>query len=86
MVNKHKYSLKLHLKHNDIYDTYVPPWAKQTLSLGNFSKIPPKIIEQMAVAVSAGMPKETEKTYSFDLNERLAKIEDYFVVFINTCI
>lgn len=36
---------------------YLPPCAKQTFSLGNFSKIPPIIMEQMAMVVSAGMPK-----------------------------
>lgn len=37
---------------------YLPPCAKQTFSLGNFSKIPPIIMEQMAIVVSAGMPKD----------------------------
>ena len=36
---------------------YLPPCAKQTFSLGNFSNIPPIIMEQMAMVVSAGMPK-----------------------------
>jgi hypothetical protein len=33
-----------------------PPCPKHTRSFGNFSKTPPKIIEQMARQVSAGMP------------------------------
>lgn len=37
---------------------YSPPCAKQTFSLGNFSKIPPIIMEQMAMVVSVGMPKK----------------------------
>lgn len=46
---------------------YSPPCAKQTFSLGNFSKIPPIIMEQMAMVVSAGMPKKKNSLiiYSF---------------------
>ncbi len=41
---------------------FLPPWAKQTLSLGNLSKTPPKIIEQIAIVVSAGIPSEKKGT------------------------
>jgi len=34
----------------------VPPCAKQTRSFGNFSSTPPKIRQQIAVVVSAGIP------------------------------
>lgn len=34
----------------------VPPCAKQTFSLGNLSKTPPNIMEQIAMVVSDGMP------------------------------
>jgi hypothetical protein len=33
-----------------------PPWAKQTRRSGNRSSTPPKIIEQIALDSSAGMP------------------------------
>lgn len=33
-----------------------PPWANATRSCGKRSSTPPKIIEQMASVVSAGMP------------------------------
>ena len=38
-------------------EVYLPPWAKQTLSLGNSSSTPPINIQQIAVAVSEGIPK-----------------------------
>ena len=44
---------------------YIPPCAKQTFSLGNFSKIPPKIIEHIAVAVSAGIPVKKQSSLIF---------------------
>ena len=39
---------------------FIPPWAKQTLSFGNFSKTPPKIIEQIAMDVSEVIPESEE--------------------------
>lgn len=42
---------------------YLPPCAKQTFSLGNFSKIPPIIMEQIAMVVSVGMPKNKKKLH-----------------------
>lgn len=55
---------------NQVY--YSPPCAKQTLSLGNFSKIPPIIMEQMATVVSAGMPRNKKSfiIYGQTLNFR----------------
>lgn len=38
-------------------DGVLPPCAKHTFSLGNFSNTPPMIMEQMAVVVSAGIPE-----------------------------
>src|SRR5947208_5078397 len=40
-----------------------PPCAKATRSFGNRSKTPPKIIEQMANDVSAGMPTSHGSQY-----------------------
>ena len=40
-----------------------PPWAKATRNLGNRSKTPPNIIEQMASEVSAGMPTSQGSQY-----------------------
>ena len=39
------------------WSTYLPPCAKQTFSLGNCFNTPPIVIQQMAVAVSAGIPE-----------------------------
>ena len=48
-----------------------PPCAKATRSLGNFSNIPPKIIEQIANDDSAGIPTNQGNQYfcifSFDI-------------------
>src|ERR1700677_4201207 len=40
-----------------------PPWAKATRSFGNCSKTPPKIIEQIARDVSAGIPTSQGSQY-----------------------
>ena len=40
-----------------------PPWANATLKLGNFSNIPLKIIEQIALLVSAGIPTSQGSQY-----------------------
>jgi hypothetical protein len=40
-----------------------PPWAKATRNFGNRSKTPPKIIEQIARHVSAGMPTSQGSQY-----------------------
>lgn len=39
----------------------LPPCAKQTFNLGNLSKTPPNIIEQIAMVVSDGMPEKEKK-------------------------
>ena len=41
---------------NDCDVIGLPPCAKQTRSFGNFSNTPPKIMLQIAVVVSAGIP------------------------------
>lgn len=51
----------------------LPPWAKQTLSLGNISKIPPKIMEQIAMVVSEGMPGSKKDFYRHYLYSSLIK-------------
>ncbi len=40
-----------------------PPWANMTRSLGSFSKMPPKMKEQIAMQVSMGMPTSQGSQY-----------------------
>ena len=39
-----------------VYGKAPPPWAKQILSFGYLSRTPPNITEQIASAVSLGIP------------------------------